>query len=80
LERLNASFSLATKVQLLLLDPEPVAGVVGAGAGADGAGAEVTAVSTAPDVLLPVPLASLPPPQPANRTATEQKSKCTGFN
>jgi hypothetical protein len=71
LETLNASFSLATKVQ-------PAADAV-AGAGAAGVGADATGPSTAFAVLTSALLAS-PPPQPANRTATEQKSKCTGFN
>jgi hypothetical protein len=66
----KASFSLATKAQpLLLAEPAPE----GAGAAAGG-GTDASAES---GVLL---ASLLPPPQPANRTATEQKSKCTGFN
>jgi hypothetical protein len=66
---LKASFSLATKIQSLPL------GDVAAGAAAD-VGADATAASVASASLAP----PLPPPQPAKRTATEQKSKCTGFN
>jgi hypothetical protein len=67
---LKASFSLATKVQSLLL------GDVAAAGAAAGVGADATAASAASASLAP----PLPPPQPAKRTATEQKSKCTGFN
>jgi hypothetical protein len=70
-ETLKASFSLATKVQPLL------AVAVGDGAFAAAGGADVTAASAATLSLAALPL---PPPQPAKRTATEQKSKCTGFN
>jgi hypothetical protein len=62
---LKASFSLATNVQ-----PSPLAGVAAAGAVA------VANVEASAALASPLPL----PPQPANRTATEQKSKCTGFN
>jgi hypothetical protein len=67
-ETLKASFSLATKVQ-------PLPAVAGAFAAAGGA--DVTAASAAVALLASLPP---PPPQPAKRTATEQKSKCTGFN
>jgi hypothetical protein len=74
LATLNASFSWATKVQPLLLDTAPSVGAAAVGAGA-GAVADGAVASTALALLPP-----LPPPQPANKTATEQKSKCTGFN
>jgi hypothetical protein len=69
-ETLKTSFSLATKVQPLLL-----VGVVDAGAGAVDVATGVAEASAA--TVSPV---SALPPQPAKRTATEQKSKCTGFN
>ena len=73
---LKASFSLATKAQPLLL---LLVGVIAACAGAAaGVGADVVGASAAAVSLLALP--PPPPPQPAKRTATEQKSKCTGFN
>jgi len=65
---LNASFSWATKVQPALVATELASGDVEEGA------------SGRLDVIAPVSLAPLPPPQPPSKTATEQKNKCTSFN